>query len=321
MVMTGLLGCASGTPLAALPDRAGSHFASIEHQERTRSLVLHLPQRAAKARPLIVVLHGGGSSGESMEETTGLSRIADREGIVVAYPDGIGGPHGFGRAWNAGHCCGMAHAMGVDDPDFIEVLIDELASRFALDRSRIFVVGYSNGGLLALRVAGKMGDRLAGLGVYAATLPGTGPIVGPVPDYPPPSRAMSAILIHAVGDPRVPYWGAEQLERTQASFRHTSEFFAAAARCPEQPRRFFASRGGAQLERYVGCADGTAVEMITLYDWDHEWPGPDNIHSCRAPGEPLYDFDAAETMWRFFADKRLNDSAAGRASPKRSAAD
>lgn len=297
-------GCASGTPLTRLPIQPGSQLASIEDQDRERTVVVHVPPGGAARRPLVVALHGGGSSGESMEETTGLSRLADRHRFVAVYPDGIGGPHGFGRAWNSGDCCGMPHFFGIDDSAFVGALIDALVKRLRVDEQRIFVIGYSNGGLLALRVASEMGDRLAGVAIYAATLPATGPVFAPKPDFAPPRRPLSAIVIHSVADPRVSYQGREYLDRTNASSQHTAEFFAAAARCPRQPQRRYAAARGAQIDAFERCADGTEVEWITLYGWDHEWPARSGIRDCRGPGEPLYDFDAAEHIWRFFSDKR-----------------
>jgi polyhydroxybutyrate depolymerase len=292
-------GCASGAPLATLPiDEPGSRRGTIEHGGMSRSFVLHLPPKMPAPRSLLVALHGGGSSGESLEEVTGLSRIADREGLAVVYPDGLGGPHGFGRAWNAGRCCGIPHFFGVDDGAFIRALAGALRDR--LEVERVFVVGYSNGGLLALALAGKM--RLAGLGVYAATLPGSGPIIGPVVDAEPPEQPLSVLLIHSLSDPRVPYAGRERLEATDASFRHTGQFFAAAARCPAQAERSSAHGGAVIVDHFRGCAEGTQVKQLTLRNWNHEWPGPANLHRCKEPGEPLRELDAAEEMVRFFLE-------------------
>ena len=68
---------------------------STEHDGMTRTFRLYVPIGHAGPKPLVIVLHGGGGAGGGMEWLTrqGFNRIADREGIVVAYPDGQGGGH------------------------------------------------------------------------------------------------------------------------------------------------------------------------------------------------------------------------------------
>ena len=37
-----------------------------------------------------LVLHGGGGNGEQAARSTGFAEVADREGFIVAFPDGTG---------------------------------------------------------------------------------------------------------------------------------------------------------------------------------------------------------------------------------------
>ena len=55
---------------------------------------------AAAGAPLVVVLHGARGTAADMRANLGWDALADREGLVVAYPDGLD------RTWNAGRCCG-----------------------------------------------------------------------------------------------------------------------------------------------------------------------------------------------------------------------
>jgi polyhydroxybutyrate depolymerase len=303
LVLTCALTACSHAPLSAQSYQTpGNYSASLEHGGFTRSVHLHLPPASA-SRPLLIVLHGGGSNGREMQEVTGFDRIADREGFVVAYPDAVGGAYGLIRLWNSGSCCGLPMMIGVDDPGFISTLTDELIARAGVNPARVFVAGHSAGGMMALRLATSMSDRFAAAAVYAATLPATGPITAPRIEFEAPDPPISMLLLHSYDDPRVYYAGRERLESSEASFVHGGQFFARAAGCNAQPLEQLVAGGSARLTHYRGCASGREVKLITLYGWDHEWPGPEKIHGCRSAEEPLYDFDAAEEMWRFFADK------------------
>ena len=93
--------------------------------------------------PLVVVIHGAFDTAEGMEKITRFSQLADREGFMVLYPNGMG-LLGFRQHWNAGHCCGKADNDQVDDVGFVAATIEDVCVRFKVDRNRIYMVGFSN---------------------------------------------------------------------------------------------------------------------------------------------------------------------------------
>ena len=174
----------------------------------TRTYLMHVPRNydGVEARPLVLVLHGAFSTAGEMERRSGFSPLADREGFFVAYPNGIG-LFGFLQHWNAGHCCGLAKMDNVDDVGFLCCVIGDVSRRFRIDASRIYVVGHSNGGMLAYEFARARCRNTAAIAVVAGTL-GSAPnaqerpeMVGP-PQYPVPLLA-----IHGWDDQTVPVEG------------------------------------------------------------------------------------------------------------------
>ena len=74
----------------------GDHTLTLDTPEGQRQVFLHAPRGAYKPRPLVIALHGAGETGNEFASDTGFSRLADREGFLVAYPS-AGGPNSF---WN-----------------------------------------------------------------------------------------------------------------------------------------------------------------------------------------------------------------------------
>jgi polyhydroxybutyrate depolymerase len=108
-----------------------------------RSYRWHLPEGydGRTPLPLVVAIHGAFSGAKAFERETGFSALADREGFIVAYPNGIG-LFGLLRHWNSGHCCGKARKDDIDDVGFVATVIDQISERLLVDRGRIYVVGY-----------------------------------------------------------------------------------------------------------------------------------------------------------------------------------
>jgi poly(3-hydroxybutyrate) depolymerase len=95
----------------------------------------------------------------TQDRRSGWSRLADREGFIV-YPEGIG-ILGFLQHWNAGHCCGKAVEDNWNDVAFIEAAIDGTCRQYAVDKRRIYMIGFSNGGMMTYRFAAERSSLLA----------------------------------------------------------------------------------------------------------------------------------------------------------------
>ena len=292
------------SPAASRNYEPGTHKRKLDFRVLgfRRSYLIHIPKnyKRAEARPLVVALHGAFSTAEEMEEETGLSELADKEGFLVLYPNGIT-LFGWLQHWNAWHCCGRAMKDRVDDLGFVAMVIDEVCEHFNVDPSRIYMVGYSNGGMLAYLFAAQRPETLAAVAVIAAT-------IGSRPSEPevriPLARAPVPVLVmHGREDDRVPYEGGSSGKNghVYVSVKESIDFWLQADRASTVPQREERSGGRVIKETWKGRDGDQEVVLYTLEGWNHTIPT--RFFTEKLPAnDPLKDFDGTEIIWDFFKD-------------------
>lgn len=110
--------------------------------------------------PLLIVLHGGLGNPDLIANTLNMRSVAESNGFAVAYLGGTGSrftPNNL--TWNAGGgCCGDAARLNIDDVSYIELFIAEMIKTQEIDPKRVFIVGYSNGSMMAYRLMCEKGN-------------------------------------------------------------------------------------------------------------------------------------------------------------------
>ena len=114
--------------------------------------------------PLVFSRHGGGQSGWGQCYATSWNYIADREGLIVVYPD-----------MKYDHKPGESHKEFGNRIEheilFIDGLIEELKNRYNVDETRIYMQGMSMGNLMTTNYSRFSGNKLAGAGEAAGPCP------------------------------------------------------------------------------------------------------------------------------------------------------
>jgi len=226
--------------------------------------------------PALILLHGASGSSVRMETVTGMTAIAEKAGFLVAYGDGTGtGRAVGGEAWNADGCCAAPAADKVDDIAYLNAVIDELVADHGVDPARVYLGGFSNGGMMSYRAACEIGERLAGIVVVGGALN--------VSDCQAP-KALPVLVIHGTKDPTVPYAGgapnpvsaAKLGAWTNASVADAAAYWSARDDC--SAHSVVAESSALTDDRYDGCADGSSLEVISLIGGTHRWPTSANEH-------------------------------------------
>jgi polyhydroxybutyrate depolymerase len=233
-------------------------------------------------------MHGGALWPAAQRGISGWNRLADEHGFIVVYPAGRGRPKRWGTFF--------ADSDLERDVRFVAELIDTLRAAYAIDRTRIYADGLSNGGGMAFVLSCTLADRIAAVGMVAPaqTLPA---------DWCPDTRPIPMMAFHGDADPILPYRGGPMGGPTPvrpvfAPVRHRMAWWAARNQCAGTPVEAMIAADVARIT-YPDCAAGAPVVFHRLLGGGHTWPGGSGIPRWYA-GPTTRSIDATREMWRFF---------------------
>lgn len=149
-------------------------------------MIVYAPANLPKNRPLIISMHGFNQDAAYQQAQAKWEPIADTAKFVVVYPNGNN------KRWDI---------SGTADIDFILAIIDSMASRYQIDRSRVYLSGFSMGGMMTYFAATKIADKIAAFAPISGY-----PINGPNTKS---SRPVPIIHTHGTTDDVVKYSGVE----------------------------------------------------------------------------------------------------------------
>ena len=155
---------------------------------------MYVPISSGPNEPLVISLHGWGTTADFYMWFTFMEEVADTAGFIVCYPQAID------NIWNSGI---SDNTPNVDDVGFISSLIDTLYAEYSIDQSRVYVCGHSNGGFMTFRLVCELNDRFA----KAASVAGA--MTNAIIDSCGSALPMPMLLMHGTTDPVVPYSGTE----------------------------------------------------------------------------------------------------------------
>jgi len=292
----GVISCLLGLALAAVSQSAlaAAAHVTIESGGQRRTAVLVERERLKLGRrPVIVVLHGGSGSGARVRRNLGLEETIRSRNVTLVYPDAINGH------W------GETKETAQRDIDFLGILLDRLIANGTADRRKIFVVGSSTGGMLALRIAcERAGEAYAGMATIIANLPAD------IAESCQPPKPIPLMVINGTANPIMPYAGGTtkitDSKVDVVSTEATLAPFAKADGCGEGrttialPDRDPKDGTRSYIDKLNGCK--VPVELIRVEGGGHTIPGRFSAGTTR--GQPVgahtNDFDAAHAIWDFF---------------------
>lgn len=232
------------SPENAALTTSSEHTIDVGGRSRRYVLVEPLSFDREKKIPLVLVFHGDGGEAASFHRAWRFEEASGADAFL-AYPDGIG------YTWD------LDSIVDNRDVKFVEALVDDLATRFPIDRTRIFAAGYSSGGFLSNVIACHKPGLLRAFASNAGGAPYKQAIVWPNGYTRCPGQKPTAMLaLH----------GERDFSVTMDSGRFSAEYWAYVNGCKEDEME---PTGYEECRAYRGCPPGKAVGFCRIGPLGH----------------------------------------------------
>ncbi|HUC13377.1 MAG TPA: PHB depolymerase family esterase [Acidimicrobiales bacterium] len=265
----------ASTPSRLPADRPNLLALTVDGQYRT--FALYRPKSAVAHAPLVILMHGSGSDGPTLEAQIGFDQIAAAQGIVVAYPDALGPNYG----WHD-QCC-QAKVDTPVDLDFVAAIIKVLRASQFVGRQRVVVGGFSSGALMALDVGCKLANQVAAVVSVSGTLLDVPPFVArglPAGEECAPTRPVALLAVNGSADSTIPVQGESNCASAPCgpgdrgwtpALTTVAYWWARLNGCSQASTHPRSSSTTTTLEEAVevGCPEGGTVTLVTVNGAGH----------------------------------------------------
>jgi len=270
------------TPSTTQPTSTSTTISSL-----ARAYSKFIPSSYSKdsSIPLVVLLHGYGSTGAQQESYMKFESVAEKNKFILVYPDGTIDSVGR-RFWNATDAC-CSFFSQVDDDAYLLAILKEMESRYSIDAKRIYFVGHSNGGFMSYRMACKHPDRIAAI----ASLAGASFFK---PTDCGATNSVSVLQVHGTKDETIFYDGGQILGNSYPSAFASASQWATVNQCTQNAvtRSTKIDLEGnlagdeTSITAWTNCQSSSEVELWTMENGTHI---------------PTLTSTFATKIWEFFA--------------------
>ena len=256
---------------------------SISHNGINREYVLYVPNsyNGTSPVPLLFNFHGFGGSASSFMNDADMRAVAESNTFILIYPQGScanGASH-----WNP--CpTGGDNKSTADDVGFVDSMIQEISSEYAIDMKRIYAAGYSNGGMMAYGLANYKSELIAAVAsVSGAMLDCTTT----------PSHPMPVMHLHGTSDGVIPYNGDSSYTAVQSTLDYWIDFNNTAT----TPTVNTENSGSIPIEQYMYNQGDNSVAVVhyKYIGGNHVW------FNATYQGQ-----STSEIIWNFVSQYDIN---------------
>lgn len=197
-----------------------------------REYKIYVPKDLGAKRPLLISCHGMNQDAAYQMGMLDIKSVADTAKFVTVFPEGIS------KSWDI---------TGNRDINFMLAIIDEMVEKYDIDRGRVYLSGFSMGGMFTYHAMNKIADRIAAF--------------APISGYPmggatasPNVRPIPIIHTHGTSDDVVTFSNVQK--NLSVWIKHNG--------CPETAEVTKRYRNAAHITRHVWGPGYDNVEVVLM---------------------------------------------------------
>ena len=152
-----------------------------------RNYIVYAPSNLGSKRPLLISCHGMNQDANYQKNMLKIETVADTAKFVTVFPNGID------KGWDI---------SGNRDINFVTALIDAMVSRYDIDPNRVYLSGFSMGGMFTYHAMNRIPNKIAAFApISGYSLGGTTANAS--------MRPLPIIHTHGTGDDVVTFSGVQ----------------------------------------------------------------------------------------------------------------
>ena len=201
-----------------------------------REIHVYAPSGLKENSPLLISCHGMDQDPNYQQSNTHWEAVADTAGFVVVYPRG-----GTGMStWDI---------QGDKDTKWMTEIIDQMYTDYKIDKKRVYLSGFSMGGMFTYHSMSKIADKIAAFAPTSGTnVFGASKAMRPVPIIHP----------HGTSDDVLPYNNVEGFIKNYRDQFHCPD------KAEEQTNYPNAENNGATMYTWGPCDKGVYIKHLKL---------------------------------------------------------
>ena len=197
-----------------------------------REYKIYVPKNLGEKRPLLISCHGMNQDAAYQMNMLDIKSVADTAKFVTVFPEGIS------KSWDLD---------GNRDINFMLAIIDKMVDEYDIDRGRVYLSGFSMGGMFTYHAMNKIADRIAAFAPISGYPMGGATAKASV-------RPIPIIHTHGTSDDVVTFSNVKK--NLNVWIQHNG--------CPETATVTKKYRGASHITRHVWGPGNDGVEVVLM---------------------------------------------------------
>lgn len=235
--------------MAVFSASAAATWENLTVNGQSRKMKVYVPEDTPSGAALVIACHGMNQDANWHDSNSKWAAVSDTAKFVLVFPEGID------RGWDIG---------GNRDVNFVVAIIDEMEKKHNISPSRVYLTGFSMGGMFTYHCANRIPDRIA------AFVPVSGYPMGDKSAY--SSRPVPLMHVHGTGDDVCVFSGVQPTLDNWIKHNGCNTVEKLIDPYPEGNRN-----KGAKMHIWDDGKDGVEVRLLELAGKGH-WQSEDPVY-------------------------------------------